>query len=366
MTPSIEQDKILKSVSVWFKSKSKPFLYLGGPAGSGKSSLARLFAENIPNVCYGAYTGKAAMVMRKYGCLNAQTLHSLIYKPIVDPVTGECEFILNNNSPLKKSKLIIVDEVSMVNKQLAEDLLSFGIPVLVLGDPYQLPPVSGTGYFTRGKPDLVLTEIHRQALDNPIIQMATDVRAKKRLKIGKYGSSKVCLQSDISDEQLNASDQIIVGIHSSRKSLNSSIREMRGYLGIFPCSGEKLICTKNNKDNGLFNGGQYECISDKRMNSNFIREIKIKSLDFESDIITQTKYNVACFEGNIDEVDWRFKKGLDQFDYSYALTCHKSQGSQWNNTIVIDESACFRSDASKWLYTAITRACESTIIGLDQ
>ena len=67
----------------------------------------------------------------------------------------------------------------MVDEDLGRDLLSFGKPVLVLGDPAQLPPVKGGGFFTEAEPDVMLTEVHRQAADNPIIRAvhATSARA---------------------------------------------------------------------------------------------------------------------------------------------------------------------------------------------
>ena len=60
--------------------------------------------------------------------------------------------------------------------------MSFGVPVLVLGDPAQLPPIQGGGYFTEAEPDAMLTEVHRQAFDNPIVRLSMDVRAGERPK----------------------------------------------------------------------------------------------------------------------------------------------------------------------------------------
>ena len=75
----------------------------------------------------------------------------------------------------------------MVDERLARDLLSFGTKVLVLGDPFQLPPVQGAGFFTAHEPDIMLTEIHRQAADNPIIRMSMEIREGGFLEHGRYG-----------------------------------------------------------------------------------------------------------------------------------------------------------------------------------
>ena len=165
-----QQDQALKAVSAWYKDPhGAPFFYLGGYAGTGKTTLAKHFAASINGVSFCAFTGKAALVMRQKGCVGASTIHSLIYTFDTEAPPGTLRFIRNPLSPLLMANLVIVDECSMVNRQLGEDLLSFGKKVLVLGDPAQLPPVEGAGFFTLGEPDFLLTEIHRQAAENPII-----------------------------------------------------------------------------------------------------------------------------------------------------------------------------------------------------
>ena len=81
--------------------------------------------------------------------------------------------MLNAESALRDAKLLVLDEVSMVGPEMARDLLAFGKPILVLGDPGQLPPVKGEGAFNTDEPDVLLTEVHRQAGDSAIIRLAT-------------------------------------------------------------------------------------------------------------------------------------------------------------------------------------------------
>ncbi|MEO2040180.1 MAG: ATP-dependent RecD-like DNA helicase, partial [Martelella sp.] len=168
---SPQQDEALQAVARWLKEGRAPVFRLFGFAGTGKTTLARYFAEHVDGeVLFAAFTGKAAQVLRSRGATNARTIHSLIYRPkgeemIEDEETGKTSvspmFTLNRQSPLAKAALIIIDECSMVDEKLGQDLVSFGTPVLVLGDPGQLPPVSGGGYFTNHEPDYLLTEIHR-------------------------------------------------------------------------------------------------------------------------------------------------------------------------------------------------------------
>lgn len=153
---SPQQDEALKAVSRWLKEGRTPVFRLFGYAGTGKTTLAKHFAENVDGeVLFAAFTGKAAQVLRSRGATNARTIHSLIYRPrgeetVEDEETGKTSvapmFSINRQSPLAKAALIIIDECSMVDEQLGKDLMSFGTPILVLGDPGQLPPVSGGGF----------------------------------------------------------------------------------------------------------------------------------------------------------------------------------------------------------------------------
>ncbi len=149
---SPEQDAALKAVASWLKSGENQVFRLFGYAGTGKTTLARTFAEGIDGeVAFGAFTGKAALVLRHKGCGNATTIHSMIYRAR-EAETETPSFELKTEGVASKADLIIIDECSMVDADLGRDLLSFGTPVLVLGDPAQLPPVKGGGFFTEANP----------------------------------------------------------------------------------------------------------------------------------------------------------------------------------------------------------------------
>jgi hypothetical protein len=187
---SPQQDRALCAAARWLHAGGAPVFRLFGYAGTGKTTLAKHLAEHIDGrVRFAAYTGKAAHVMRAKGCKDAGTLHSLIYT-CTETEDGPL-FELSGQSPLAEAALLIVDECSMVDAKLGKDLLSFGKPILVLGDPEQLPPVHGAGFFTAAAPDVLLTDIQRQARDNPIIHMATTVREGGRLAVGNYGCSRI-------------------------------------------------------------------------------------------------------------------------------------------------------------------------------
>lgn len=363
ITPSNKQLVEIHKIKEWFYSKNrKPYFYLAGYAGCGKTSIAKhIVAELGIKVVYGAYTGKAALVMKKNGCEGAQTIHSLIYIPVVNKQTGEVTFKLNHESGIVDVDLIVVDECSMVDEKMGSDLLSFGVPLLVLGDPAQLPPVNGAGYFTNGTPDGFLTEIHRQAADNPIIYLATRVRNGETLDVGNFGNSKVT--NKFLKNEVFTSDQFICGLNKTRVAMNEKFRKFHGFEGVYPKKGEKLICLRNDYDKGLLNGEMLENRVDViEGTAKHTVRLVVNSMDNEdgNDVkVDALKYH---FDSSIPEPTWKEKSKKNELTYGYALTCHKTQGSQFPTVFIYDESSYFRDQWSNWLYTAITRASENVII----
>ena len=150
----------------------------------------------------------------------------------------------------------MIDECSMVDAELGRDLMSFGVPVLVLGDPAQLPPIQGGGFFTDAEPDAMLTEVHRQAQDDPIVRLSMDVREGRRLEPGDYGETQVVRRDDArSRSACIDADQVLVGRNATRRAYNMRMRERRGFAEPLPMAGDKLVCLRNNRRKGLFNGG---------------------------------------------------------------------------------------------------------------
>jgi exodeoxyribonuclease V len=167
-----EQAAAIDAVGRWLRDDTPQVFRLFGCAGVGKTTLARHLAASLSGeTVFAAATGKAAAVMRANGCDGATTIHSLIYTTTIS-AKGEYIFTVNPASPAATADLIVIDECSMVDETIGRDLLSFGTPILVLGDPAQLPPVKGAGFFTDAHPDVLLTQIHRQALDSPIIRLS--------------------------------------------------------------------------------------------------------------------------------------------------------------------------------------------------
>lgn len=369
------QDAALQAAAAWLKSrpgeKGVPQVFrLFGYAGTGKTTLARHLAEGIDGeVRFAAFTGKAALVMRGKGCAGASTIHSLIYRPR-DSGAETPSFDLWDDSPAARAKLIVIDECSMVDAELGRDLLSFGTPVLVLGDPAQLPPVQGSasagGFFTEHEPDAMLTEVHRQAQHDPIVRLSMQVRAGERLVAGKYGETSVVRRDALDPARVVAADQVLVGRNATRKAYNARMRERRGFAERLPVAGDKLVCLRNNRKKGLFNGGLWQ-VAERRARKTGILTLRLApENDGDASAGRGTKVSVRpeCFLGGLEGLDWSLRKRYDEFDYGYVLTVHKSQGSQWDDVVLFDESFAFPEHRAQWLYTGITRAAKRLTVVL--
>lgn len=401
---SPQQDKALRDVSRWLKNPTRQVYRLFGFAGTGKTTLARHLAEGVDGrVLFAAYTGKAASVLRAAGCPNAQTLHSLIYtskhqsqarlreleaqlveatdgRDATDPdnfpahvweaiarIRRDLEIERNNlkrpafqiktDSDLSGASLLVIDECSMVDQAMADDIMGFQVPVLVLGDPAQLPPVFGTGVLTDHPADTMLTEIHRQAKDNPIINMATTIREGGHLHWGTYGDS--CVIKRASPEQALAADQVLVGKNKTRMASNRRVRELRGLNHTpWPLKGERLVCLRNNRQVGLLNGTIHVCVEDAVDTGDYL-SMRVQPEDGgEGQVVSAHKQH---FAGDPDEIGNWERLDAEEFTYGYALTVHKAQGSQWQNVMLFDE--WFQRDTrQRWLYTAITRAAQTITV----
>jgi exodeoxyribonuclease-5 len=383
---SSQQQEAIDKIRSWHAAKNRQVFLLEGPAGTGKTTLIRRIGPLLgeSHVAYAAFTGKAAHVMRNKGCANATTIHGLIYTPSItyictasppcasppctNATAGRCprvrerpaDWVRNPAGPIANAGVIVIDEVSMVGVELGRDLLSFGKPVLVIGDRNQLPPIDGGGFFTSGEPDYALTEIHRQEAGSPIVQLATNARLGIPLRCDQYNDGSVVTTHDqLPIDSLTTFDQIICGRHASRGTLNRTVRKLVGLAeGTPPQVGEKVICLKNSRFKGLYNGSLWTIAAiAPTKHDGFYRMTVQDDDDRNVDVVAP----IAAF-GLLDNSGNTYPG--EPFDWGYAITCHKSQGSQWDNVCVFDESSCWRRDNqhTNWLYTAITRAAKRITI----
>lgn len=414
-----QQQEAINKITDWFQDDTQQVFRLFGYAGTGKTTLARHIVDQlgVTRVIYAAFTGKAAYVLRGKGCDGAQTVHSLIYQPVekvkkyleqlraqLDNVTDPDEraellaeiareqakvdspdWILREESDLTAADLLVLDEVSMVGERMARDLLSFGTKILCLGDPAQLPPVDGAGYFINAQPDHLLTEIHRSALDSPVTRMATAIRNSQPGQPG-YGVTGVDGTSGrverLTVADLLTFDQVLVGKNATRWQAVHIMRALRGLVGSTPQPGDRIIVLNNSSEAEVFNGQQFEVLAAGPGSREDRFDLDV--LDDEGNERTLTVW--ACGFKDLEGEKQAKREGRGTVvaaTFAQAITTHKSQGSQWQRVLVVDEASVFYGAAyrehsrtagpavaaieghvngRRWLYTAVTRASEQVVI----
>lgn len=410
---TLDQENAKNLISEWFFNTDNQVFVLSGYAGTGKTFLIDYVVREVLHLKIGeeavfvSPTGKAAANLVRNGTV-AGTVHSLIY------IRDEEEFDVDENGEIieqrelhfikrpkidEKIRLIIIDEASMINETVLYDLLSFNVKCLFCGDGAQLPPVNGTCPLLVN-PHYTMKEIVRQAKDNPIVQVATMAREGKRIGFGNYGD-KVCVisKNSLSPQERKrlflSADQIICGRNKTRNALND---EIRTYKNIpkeqeLPMDGEKLICTLNDWEKPLDKDERFYLVNgiigvaeevtesiDNLATMQFTADFMDESIKvpFDTGIFTVSKYRhlygeravtlsngTVVHEGNFPLL-YKFRSVSDEpicrFEFAYAVTCHKAQGSEFDFVIVFDESWVFGEEKDRWLYTAITRAKDKLLI----
>ena len=224
------------------------------------------------------------------------------------------------------------------------------------------PPVQGAGYFTAHGPDLMLTEIHRQAEHNPIIRMSMEIREGGYLEYGRYDDSIVIPKSDVDREAVVTADQVLVGRNKTRVDYNDRLRELKNLPKHEPVAGDRLVCLRNNPVKRLLNGQIWTALEVKKRSSSRYSMDLAPDEDITTTVGKRPQAHVvthaAFFAGEEEQLSWAERKRFDEFTFGYCLTVHKAQGSQWDSVYLFDESFVFREDRRRWLYTGVTRASE--------
>lgn len=384
MILSKDQKKALDRLLSWFKDQDKPaYISLGGYAGTGKTTLISIFREKLNKenkklkVSFCSYTGKATRTLKnKLRQLNAEypqdsvsTIHSLIYSPITD---DREEIVGWQRKDQIKTSLIIIDEASMVDDLIWRDLLSYHIPIIAVGDHGQLPPIRGI-FNLMEKPILKLEQIHRQAKENPIIKLSIMAREEGKIPQGNYGLNVVKLQRDRPEsgdtiEQLlidyTPETLVLCGYNSTRTKLNQFIRQSREITSAEPQPQDRVICLRNNHTKKVYNGMLGTIISIQAKSARW-DSVEI-SMDGEEDLYRGLAFHSQF--GSKEPINFSKNRRLammgDLFDFGYALTVHKAQGSEAKRVILFEErfGRMTDDDWRRWLYTGVTRAQEELFV----
>lgn len=379
---------------------------IAGYAGTGKSTLVAKIIEklHISNVVFVAFAGKAVKVLREKGNENAITCHRLLYKPILQE-DGTYKYELTDSIDYD---LIVADECSMIPNKMVKEMRSFGVPIIFLGDSFQLPPVENpeaeneentVNNHLLDNPDVFLTEIMRQATESEIIRAGIKLRNMEKLSYGIDREFSVINKNKLNDRTLLWADEIICATNRKRTEINNYVRKLLKHSEL-PQVGDKIIClhnyydyVTNNDDMMPLTNGTIGIIVKMEevmwtapksiIDKLEVKEIPCYSISIKTDsgfynnllidkneLITGKKtltgydlYLVSKKYKELDKAKISHKPIPMDFNYGYAITCHKAQGSEWDNIVVMEE--WFPNDLEthcRWLYTAITRASEKVVI----
>jgi exodeoxyribonuclease-5 len=352
MTFTDEQKKVIRDILKGL-SDGQNVITFGGIGGSGKSTICSfiLNALNKKGLKFHpcAFTGKAANVMRKKGMKNATTIHSSIYSPIVDLETKEVTWTMKSCYEVTDQiDGFLVDEASMVSKEIHEDLMSYNLPIIYVGDHGQLEPI-GTSFNLMKDPMYKLETVHRNA--GEISHFANHLRKGESAPSSKWEKQvQIVYPQAIKDEHYSKVDQVICAFNKTRCDINEKVRSYKQIDLSYISKNEKIICLRNNKRLGLFNGMQ-----------GVVTKIKPKNrFDFISDgyLHEDIRYDPDQF-GKMKN-DFEFRQEENPFDYAYAITAHKSQGDEFGSVIGYEER-CDKWDHIRWSYTVASRAKRSLI-----
>lgn len=382
---SEDQKKVLEALLDWNTSIQRaPYITVGGYAGTGKTTVLAEFRKelsklsDLTKVAFCSYTGKAARVLQQrlkaHNALkiidSVGTIHSLMYSPVTDPKTEEITGWERRKEI--KADLIVIDEASMVDENIWFDIQSYGIPIVAVGDHGQLPPVRGN-FNLMQEPQVKLEKIHRQNEGNPIIMVSLMARTEGNIPIGKYGErvKKVNRYDPEAREQIgtilesyNAETMLLCGYNKTRVDLNKYIRKQRGFETDIPKPRDRVICLRNNHTAQIYNGmlGTVESV-DLRDDGNYFIEAQLDGEDypFRGDVLAAQFHASTAMNFTKDRA---ITRQFDLFDYGYALTVHKAQGSQAKRVVLFEERFAKMSDDEwkRWLYTGVTRAEEELIL----
>lgn len=405
---SADQERAMDQIQTWMKDTSSQWITLGGLAGTGKTTIVGHLESRFPGmrIHYCALSGKATQMIRESLQKNnvdtvrthvsddgeiiridkVSTIHSMLYSPIElyicgcghcetrrssigicpEPQTGPTgrpviEIVYDNSGQTVHDDLIVVDEASMVNRWIWGDLVNLGIPIIAVGDHGQLPPI-GDSFNLMEQPRILLERIHRQAEGDPILAMAYMARNTGRIQPGVYGEgvAKVPSPDNLNIDPINT--MVICGLRETRNKLNTALRNIHGYTHSLPQVNDRVICLRNIRAEHVFNG-MLGVIKDIGYRPGVGSLQQDETVEMSIQLDNRHVYIGPVWIPQFGQKDTTNERvGATLWDYGYAITCHKAQGSESDDVVVFEEPFGSPDTQRRWLYTAVTRAKKKLLV----
>jgi len=391
MNLSSEQENAVAAIERWLQGDQRQPFVLTGYAGTGKTTLlAYLIEHTFDDATFCTVTGKAMNVLkRKLPGARCRTIHNLLYLPLGDGALRRVLDVLRQKPDdpealkeyhqIKRGNvgftdreeaeddadlgLIVVDEASMLSEKMLMDLRRLGRPLMLVGDEMQLPPVKAASIFGILTPDARLTQVHRQALESPIISLATAIREGDNATIERFPRLKYDFTMAM------RADKIICHANRTRHNINRMYRKNLGFTSEFPQKDDRLLSVRNGSNYRWVNGA--ECLNIDDVDPNLhpgsrIFDMNVAYEDRKPEPVSGYLFEAISNYRECHGLQMAFgemDQNLRSFDYGYCLTVHKSQGSEWDKVYLYDDARRWMQGSAyaQWLYTAVTRAKEKLV-----
>lgn len=410
MTPE-QRDAVDRAVLHLTKdhSKSKPtdlVFRLFAMAGAGKTELIKYITEETISavgrdveIMVMTPTNKAATILVGKGNKGADTIHSKARQP----VNEQGEPYRDVHDPTKdasKAYGFIIDECSMINNEIGTDIAKFKKPIIAIGDSFQLEAIQDgkeddfcdeetPSYYMskhrfKNAPEVQLQKIHRQGGMSRVLINAWQLRNGRTFTDTDSTDDFGIVNARNLDDQIYTStlkhfskygNMIICGMNKTRHAMNRKVRIAMGIdpdIDVDPIVGERLIVMQSAKKAGWLNGQIYEVMAiDQEESNEYVIALKVRLAGTERKPRLAKVPRVYFRDSHLQQTEYSNKPGNAELirdgrkvwmNFAYSISCHRAQGSQWKDVLVIDEASVFGRQHRKWMYTAITRAENAVMV----
>jgi exodeoxyribonuclease-5 len=403
-----EQQYVIENIKRDLEN-GKPFITLDGFGGTGKTTVLtelRRHIESSKTVAFASFTGKSASVLRDKIMISQAvrstdyvgTIHGLMYRPIVVKKFSEAKNEYIETVSFRKldtieQDILLIDEASMIGSKIFEDMMKFNVQIVACGDSFQLPPVADfDSEPLLAHPDYLLKEVHRTAQDSPLVKLAHAIRTKQYLPIDPYKDNHITIMSYfkggrefLENIEYDSETVTLCFTNAVRQSINHGYRHKKNYkndIMLYPY--EQIVCLTNNPTLGMMNGERFTVeflsppydkdtvsVTVERQDGNYQEAYvhnTIKKFGKKNTVYKKDAYK----KGRRGTIKPEIDPSVIDADYGYAMTVHKSQGSEFKHICLVD-SGIFKgisnskgnNDYLRWLYTGVTRSSEKLTIITD-